>query len=414
MMTGNCRTVQTDKMKNSRIVKQILLLSIFLFALFFVACKTSAKGNNLQKKPDEKQLLATVKKMTDRELAGQMIVCGFTGTELSPQFKAFLKKYSLSNVILFSDNMRTVEQTRRICSEIQAVVKETTGFEAFVCADQEGGKIVRLPKELLSLKGASFYAKNKSSADVFKAGVLTAKQLRLCGINVDFAPVMDINSNPKNPIIGERSYGDKAATVVEYGFQMASGLQSGGVVCAVKHFPGHGDTDTDSHLALPRVNKTYRQLQQFELVPFKAAVEAKIPIVMTAHIMFPKIDSKYPATMSHKILTGILREDLGFDGIIITDDLEMAAIRKNFGIVNGALSAIKAGADMVCISVYSDGADEISDAFVKNLSRDRLEESAFRILRAKASVYGNTQDDYSAEQVTALIKDYNSAMRLLQ
>ncbi len=349
--------------------------------------------------------------MTVRQLAGQMIVCGFTGTELSPEFKAFLKKYCVSNVILFSDNMRSVEQTRRVCREIQAIVKENTGFEAFICTDQEGGKIVRLPQELLSLKGASYYSNNKTPAEVFKVGELTAKQLRLCGINVDFAPVMDINSNPKNPIIGERSYGSKSNTVVEYGLQMASGLQTGGVVCAVKHFPGHGDTDTDSHLALPSVNKSYAQLKQFELVPFKAAVEAKIPVVMTAHIMFPKIDSKYPATMSHKILTGILRQDLGFDGIIITDDLEMAAIRKNFGIVNGALSAINAGADMVCISVYSDGADQICDAFVRNLSRPRLEESVLRILKAKASVCGNTQDNYSSKEVTSLIKEYNSLMK---
>jgi beta-N-acetylhexosaminidase len=307
--------------------------------------------------------------------------------------------------------MRSVEQTRRVCREIQAIVKENTGFEAFICTDQEGGKIVRLPQELLSLKGASYYSKNKTPAEVFKVGELTAKQLRLCGINVDFAPVMDINSNPKNPIIGERSYGSKSSTVVEYGLQMASGLQSGGVVCAVKHFPGHGDTDTDSHLALPRVNKSHAQLKQFELVPFKAAAEAKVPVVMTAHIMFPKIDSKYPATMSHKILTGILRQDLGFDGIIITDDLEMVAIRKNFGIVNGALSAINAGADMVCISVYSDGAGQICDAFVRNLSRSRLEESVLRILKAKASVCGNTQDNYSSKEVASLIKEYNSLMK---
>ncbi|MBQ1727632.1 MAG: beta-N-acetylhexosaminidase [Treponema sp.] len=397
-------------MKKRRIFP--LLLPLLAGAAFFIVSCVSAPEPKLPpKKTDEKTLRAAVQKMTVRQLAGQMIVCGFTGTELSPEFKAFLKKYCVSNVILFSDNMRSVEQTRRVCREIQAIVKENTGFEAFICTDQEGGKIVRLPQELLSLKGASYYSNNKTPAEVFKVGELTAKQLRLCGINVDFAPVMDINSNPKNPIIGERSYGSKASTVVEYGLQMASGLQSGGVVCAVKHFPGHGDTDTDSHLALPRVNKSHAQLKQFELVPFKAAVEAKIPVVMTAHIMFPKIDSKYPATMSHKILTGILRQDLGFDGIIITDDLEMAAIRKNFGIVNGALSAINAGADMVCISVYSDGAGQICDAFVKGLSRPRLEESVLRILKAKASVCGNTQDNYSSKEVASLIKEYNSLMK---
>ena len=384
-----------------------------LAAFFMESCVSAPAGKEPQKKSDEKKLEASVQKMTMRQLAGQMVVCGFTGTEISPEFRAFLKKYCISNVILFSDNMRSVEQTRRICSEIQAIVKETTGFEAFICTDQEGGKIVRLPQELLSLKGASYYSKNRTAADVFKAGEVTAMQLRLCGINVDFAPVMDINSNPKNPIIGERSYGSKSNTVVEYGLQMASGLRQGGVICAVKHFPGHGDTDTDSHLALPSVNKSYGQLKQFELLPFKAAAEAKVPVVMTAHIMFPKIDSKYPATMSHKILTGILRQDLGFDGIIITDDLEMAAIRKNFGIVEGAVSAIKAGADMVCISVYSDGAGKISDAFVNQISRSRLEESALRILKAKASVRGNTSDSYSSKEVSSLIKEYNSQMKKL-
>ncbi|MBP5746919.1 MAG: glycoside hydrolase family 3 protein, partial [Treponema sp.] len=199
-------------MKKRRILP--LLLPLLAGAAFFIVSCVSAPEPKLPpKKTDEKTLKASVKEMSTRQLAGQMIVCGFTGTELSPEFKAFLKKYYVSNVILFSDNMRSVEQTRRVCMEIQAIVKENTGFEAFICTDQEGGKIVRLPQELLSLKGASYYSKNRSSADVFKVGELTAKQLRLCGINVDFAPVMDINSNPKNPIIGERSYGSKANTV---------------------------------------------------------------------------------------------------------------------------------------------------------------------------------------------------------
>ena len=373
-------------------------LLVFLFSLaFLVACSSQSVSG-------EKRIPLQREKMTVEELAGQMLVCGFSGTELTDDFENFLRQYKIGGVILFSGNMRNLQQTRRLCSDIQKVVKETTGFPAFICTDQEGGAITRLPPDFKKLPGAYELASYGSPELVYRAGRLTAKELLLCGINVDFAPIADINSNPNNPIIGRRSYGSSPNKVSIYSGRMMAGLISGGVLCAVKHFPGHGDTDTDSHLGLPKVNKTYKDLADFELKPFKAAVDGGVPIVMTAHILFPQIDNDYPATMSKKILTDILRTDMGFDGLIITDDLEMAAIRKHYGLVNGALSAVNAGADLLCLSVYSDGGSDICRALAANIDRRRLELSVQRIIAAKKRIAEKPQGG------PALLESFNSEM----
>ena len=379
----------------------ILLLSACAF--LFCAC-TSQKVTS-KRSLENSQL----ESMTVQDLVGQMVVCGFSGTELTDDFADFLRTYKVGGVILFAGNMRTLQQTRKLCSDIQKVVTETTGFPAFICTDQEGGAICRLPKkDFLPLPGAYEIASFKNPNLVFQAGKLTAKELLLCGINVDFAPVADINSNPKNPIIGKRAYGSTAEDVILYSGKMAQGLLSEGLLCAVKHFPGHGDTDTDSHLGLPSVNKSYEQLLDFELKPFKAAVDLGVPIVMTAHILFPKIDDTYPATMSHKILTDILRGDLGFAGLIITDDLEMAAIKKHYGLVDGAMAAVNAGADLLCLSVFSEGGSEICDALALSVDRKRLEQSALRIIGAKEKL----ADLPLANQ--NLLKSLNSDMKKIR
>lgn len=351
--------------------------------------------------------------MSARELAGQMIICGFSGTELTPEFRQFLTDYAVGNVILFSYNIQSVAQTRRLCADIQQTVRERTGHSAFICTDQEGGKISRIPPELTPLLSAADFAETHKAADAYKAGLLTAEQLSLCGINVDFAPVADIHSNPDNPVIGRRAYGTTPQQVMPYVSQMAKGLRDGGIICTAKHFPGHGNTDTDSHFALPLVRKTLPELRSFELKPFRQLAAEGIPMIMTAHIMFPLIDADKPATMSRTFLTDILRKELGFKGIIVTDDLEMNAIRRHFGITDGAVGAVQAGADMICLSAYSSEAAAISDALVSRISKERLQESAQRIIAAKAALRSDDGTDVSEAELQARIENCNRQARLL-
>ena len=375
----------------------LALVPLVVLPLLF-SCTSAGKG--LSQSPAKAEA-----EMTERELAGQMIICGFNGTELTPEFHAFLHDYAIGNVILFARNIRSVEQTRKLCRDIQQTVQERTGSSAFICVDQEGGRISRIPRELTPLCAAADFAARHKPADAYKAGLLTARQLALCGINVNFAPVADINSNPRNPVIGDRAYGITPQQVSPYVSQMAKGLQAGGIVCAAKHFPGHGDTDEDSHVALPLVRKSLPELRSFELKPFRQLAAEGIPMIMTAHIMFPLIDADRPATLSHTFLTDILRKELHFKGIIVTDDLEMQAIRSRFGVADGAVCAVQAGADMLCLSISGSDAAAVSDALTSRISRERLVESVRRIRAAKAGL--PSIEALSAEELREKIEACN-------
>lgn len=318
-----------------------------------------------------------------RKMIGQLMVCGFSGTMLNDEFRSFIKEYYIGNIILFLENMQDANQIRKLCSDIQEEVRGTTGYDALICIDQEGGVVSRFPEGIPSLPGAMALASVGSVRDVYDAGVITANELNMLGINVDFAPVADINSNKANPVIGVRSYGDNPESVCNFSNSMMKGLSDGRVIPCIKHFPGHGDTSTDSHLGLPKVNKTYEELSEFELKPFKFLIDNNAPMVMTTHILFPKIDSDFPATMSSKILTGILRKELKYDGVIITDCLEMGAIQENYGSRAGGIHAIEAGADMLCVSHDYKVAKDICDGLFEQVSVEKLSDSFERIIKLK-------------------------------
>ncbi|UZN01027.1 hypothetical protein OL548_18860 [Lysinibacillus sp. MHQ-1] len=181
-------------------------------------------------------------------------------------------------------------------------------------------------------------------------GQLLGEQLKAFGFNLDFAPVMDVNSNPNNPIIGDRSFSNKPDIVSQLGIQTMQGLESQQVIPVIKHFPGHGDTSVDSHLELPKVSKSLDDLTKLELIPFKAAIDKGVDVVMVGHILLPKIDQQYPSSMSKEIITGILRNQLGFDGVVMTDDMTMKAITNHFNIGQAAVDSVKAGNDIILIA----------------------------------------------------------------
>ena len=300
-----------------------------------------------------------------RKLVGQRMVVGFYGTELNDDIKDLICNYKIGNIILFRHNVLNNDQLKKMCHELQQLVRLHTGHEAFITIDQEGGMVTRLGEDAVNIPGAMAIAATGDVNNAYEAGKLTGEQLRSLGINFNLAPSVDVNSNIDNPVIGVRSYGNNPLEVAKYAAAMTKGLLEGNVYACGKHFPGHGDTNVDSHIGLPLINKEVEELEQCELIPFRKVIEVGIPAIMTAHILFPKIEEEnIPATMSRKIITGILRERLGFQGLIVSDCMEMDAIQKYYGTVEGAKKALNAGVDMVFISHTASIAREVSDALV--------------------------------------------------
>ena len=288
--------------------------------------------------------------MDVKTAAGQHIMAGLPGTEIDPAFAALVRECKVGNVILFRRNVKNAAQLARLCASLRELIVSETGMEPFIAIDQEGGVVSRFSPDMATTPGAMALAAAGGDAP-YRAARLTAAQLCAAGVNFDLAPVLDVNSNPLNPVIGVRSFGDLPEEAAERAMGFMRGLLDGGVMACGKHFPGHGDTDTDSHIGLPRVDKSREQLEECELLPFRRAIEAGIPAIMSSHVLFPALEpEKLPATMSRRILTGLLREELGFGGVIISDCMEMDAVAKFYGTVNGAAAALKAGADIVCIS----------------------------------------------------------------
>ncbi|TCO68672.1 beta-glucosidase-like glycosyl hydrolase [Caldanaerobacter subterraneus] len=291
-----------------------------------------------------------IEEMTLEEKIGQMLMIGFPSAFYDDHIRELVTSYKIGNVILFSRNVQDARQVMDLCTDIQKEAIENTGIPAFISIDQEGGMVTRIYRGATYLPGNMAIGATKDPENAYKVGEIAGRELRTIGININFAPVMDVNNNPLNPVIGVRSYGENPEDVANFGINYIKGLQKEGVIATAKHFPGHGDTTVDSHLDLPKVNHGKDRLYEVELYPFKKAVENGVDAIMTAHILFPALeDSKVPATLSYNILTRILREEFKFDGLIITDCMEMNAIAKYFGTQKAASMAIKAGADIVLV-----------------------------------------------------------------
>lgn len=320
------------------------------------------------------------------EKVGQMIFAGIKGTDITNETKKIISTHQVGGIILFKDNLKNANQS---VSLLNAIKQENTNNKVplFLGVDEEGGRISRLP-ELMKLPTNEELGKRNDISLSYNIGKLLGKELSAFGFNLDFAPVLDINSNPDNPIIGDRSFGTDAELVSELGLQMMKGIQSEQVISVIKHFPGHGDTAVDSHKELPIIQKSLEELQALELIPFKHAVEQGAEVVMVGHILLPKIDSTYPASISERIITDVLREQLGYEGIIITDDMTMKAILNNLEIGESAVSAVKAGNDIVLVAHNYTNVKKAIDSIIKaiedgEITEQRIDESVKRILSIK-------------------------------
>ena len=284
--------------------------------------------------------------MTLREKVGQLFMIGFAGTSVSRDLADLLAAYRPGGLILFSLNLETPAQIVRLTNDLQ---KSSPKTPLLIAVDQEGGRVSRLPAGFTVFPPCSVLGQCDSSELAYAAAAAVAVELRAVGINMNLAPVLDLNTNPQNPIIGDRAFSASPAQVCELGLATIAGLQDNKVIACGKHFPGHGDTATDSHKELPVVSASIERLREVELRPFRHAIENNLATIMSAHVLYPALDGRLPATLSPAILTGLLRDDLGFKGVTLTDDLEMHAILDHHGIEEAAILAFQAGADMLLI-----------------------------------------------------------------
>ncbi len=320
--------------------------------------------------------------MTVKQMLGQKLIFGFHGTELSEEFKQLIREYKIGNVILFLRNVKSARQLRRLCGEIQKLILEVTGIPAFIVIDQEGGMVSRLPADAVNVPGAMAISATDDPENARIAAEITIRQLKGLGVNFNMAPVLDVNTNPANPVIGVRSFSDDPQKAALFGEAAVRAYENSGIYCCGKHFPGHGDTNVDSHLGLPVIEKTIEELEEAELIPFRRCIEAGIPAIMSSHILFPKIEpDNVPGTMSRSVITGLLKEKLGFRGLVFSDCLEMAAIQKYYGTAKGTVAAFKAGVDLAELSSRIDLMRETAQAV--NEAADRGE---FDMEEIKASV----------------------------
>lgn len=281
-----------------------------------------------------------------QSLVGQSLMFRFEGPIFSNEARAVFRTIRPCGVIFFADNITSRTQVHALTAELQAEAQQLGMPPLLIAADQEGGIVSRLPSDMVTPPGAMALSAIADPKVTERSARITGVQLRQVGINVAFAPVVDVNNNPQNPVIRTRSFGDSVEQVVGGALATIRGLSAELVVSCVKHFPGHGDTNVDSHLGLPVIHHSLKRMHQVELAPFKAAIAGGVPAVMSTHIVFPELDD-LPATLSNRILTGLLRDELGFEGLIFTDSLSMDAIDTRYGLADSSILCKSAGVDVL-------------------------------------------------------------------
>jgi beta-N-acetylhexosaminidase len=321
---------------------------------------------------------------------GQLLMCGFDSTEVDSHIMRMIRDYHIGGVILFKRNIASPEQIKTLNIALQQLNAETHELPLMISIDQEGGVVARVEAGITYLPGAMALAAAQDPQGVHDIYAAVGKELRALGIHINFAPVADVNNNAKNPVIGVRSFGEDVEEVSGLIQRAIEGLKDAQVVAVAKHFPGHGDTTVDSHMGLPRIMHDQARLNAIELKPFAKAIQAGVPAIMSAHVIVPALDPKeVPCTLSYPVLTELLRKKLGFGGVIFTDCLEMKAIADHYGVVEGAVQAFEAGADVLLISHTQ--AHQI--AFIETMlqhvksgrvSEQRIDASVQRILALKS------------------------------
>ena len=312
--------------------------------------------------------------------------------------RSLAREFGLGGVTLFARNIEAPEQVAELAYDLQSL---STELPLWVAVDQEGGRVARLRAPFTEWPPMAVLGRSDDADLAYRFAAALAVELRAVGISLDYAPVLDIHTNPKNPVIGDRALAETAEGVARLGAAIVRGLQENGVAACGKHFPGHGDTSVDSHLDLPIVEHPPDRLRRVEFVPFREAIRAGVATIMTAHILVPSLDEEKPATLSRHVVYDLLRDELNFEGVILSDDLEMKALAKSYTVAEAAVQAILAGCDgvLICRALSDDRSRDIEvqavalEALVHavedgTIPYTRLEDALARSRRAKERFLG--------------------------
>lgn len=327
--------------------------------------------------------------LTLKQKIGQMIMCGFDAVEANPNIENLIREYDLGGIIYFRRNLQNPVQVAALSNQLQQIASNSTDIPLLISIDQEGGMVTRIEEGVSLMPGNMSLGASRDLESAYQTAYISGRELRAMGINVNFAPDVDVNNNPMNPVIGVRSYGEDPNLVADMGLAAVRGYEAAGVAATIKHFPGHGDTATDSHYSLPIVPHSMERLRSIELVPFQKAIDHGVDIVMSAHVIFPALEEgELPSTLSPRVIDGFLRQELGFEGVVCSDCIEMKAIADNFGFAEGTVLAVEAGVDIVLIShVYEHqvtGINALLEAVQSGrISEERINQSVERILKLK-------------------------------
>jgi len=411
------------------IIRKWLLIIIFLIGAAILTGYLLANGFNWpfpkksaqqqqnnnageqQEKPDP--IKEQLDSLTLEEKIGQMVMVGIEGNVLGDDARQMIQQHHVGGIILFKRNIDNPVQTLSLINELKKI-NSANKIPLFLSVDEEGGRVSRMPEQLKKLPSSRRIGEINDNKLSFEIGRLLGQELKAFGFNMDFAPVLDINSDPNNPVIGDRSFGTTPDLVSRLGIQTMKGIQSQNVISVVKHFPGHGDTSVDSHIGLPSVYHDYERLKNFELIPFANAVKNKADAVMIAHILLPNIDPEHPASLSRAVITDVLRKDLNFQGIVITDDLTMGAITNNYDLGEAAVKAVTAGGDIVLVCHSLEMEMQVINALTNaveagQISTERIDESVYRILKLKQK-YQLTDEPVESIDIDQINRDIEQVL----
>lgn len=330
-----------------------------------------------------------------RRSAGHLVVAGFAGTSLPVELRSLARDAELGGIILFARNVEAPEQVAEVAYAARGLARTAPPW---VSVDQEGGRVARLREPFTRWPAMRTLGNSRDAVLAGRFARALARELRSVGVTLDYAPVLDVDTNPDSPVIGDRALSSDPEEAARLGVAVVEGLQAGGVAACGKHFPGHGDAAADSHVELPVVPHAPERLREVELEPFRAAAAAGVASMMTAHVMYPALDDENPATLSPRVLGGLLREELAFDGLVLSDDLEMRAITERCSVEDAAVRAVAAGCDMVLVcGADTDRQAAVVEALIhavedERLPRARVEAALARQVRVKARFLAGVED----------------------
>ena len=342
-----------------------------------------------------------------------MFVSGFEGTSLNSQTEKLISEQGIGGLILFERNFENPKQLKSLIEDLQSLTSPNSP-PLFISVDQEGGRVTRLKKNFTQFPPMSCLGKAGSDELAYRFGMAMGKEMRAVGINMDYAPVLDVHSNPENPIIGKRAISSDPDVVARLGCKIIQGFQDAGTIPVGKHFPGHGDTSQDSHLILPRVERNKESLEQSELVPFSKAFQKGLDVIMTAHVVYPAWDKNSAATFSKPILRDLLRKKMHYEGLVMSDDLEMQPVTQTQDEIPAL--AINAGIDLFLICHDLSKVTKLQDTLIDEIEtgkipHDNINQSLNRIMKTKQKLAGFMKNVMNLEQILEENKKLATEMR---